>query len=175
MADARLPTLLRMTASADAVTYFSPWLKASLQLDRPTMSFLCLDASGHRRLQRNLLKAPRGADLGAAGWGDAASSADASFTVSRQGNMVRYQGIRLGDFETVDLTFTVHPKGLSAAVDRSVPRGYLAAEASPLRMLFDARHSAQPDGPAGSARGAGLPGSVALPGLWIIARAGHRR
>ena len=43
--------------------------------------------------------------------------------------MVRYEGIRLGDLETVGLTFTVHAKGLSVAVDRRVPQGYLAREA----------------------------------------------
>jgi hypothetical protein len=138
MEDAPLPEGLAVETTADSVTYQSRWLKVSFPLDRPGITFLSLDATGSGRLAKNLLKAPQGADMIAAGWDEQASSADSSFTISRAGNVVRYAGIRMGDMETDDLAFTVESKGLRVSIVRHIPAGYIATEVSPLRMLFDA-------------------------------------
>ncbi len=166
MVDAPLPMFLRREVTAEAVVYSSPWLRVGFRLDRPGLSFLCLDAAGSGRLQRNLLKPPAPATAGAAtadavamGWdGAGQTSAPASFTVSRTGNVIRYQGVRLGDLETVTLTFTVRPKGLTVVVEREVPQSYLLAEESPLRLTFDA--GVTPPSPLGRLR---RPGELAFP------------
>jgi hypothetical protein len=134
-----MPAHLQSEVAADAITFTSPWLKISFALNRPAVVFLSLDASGQGHHSRNLLKAPQGIDLLASGWEGQATSADASFTVSRVGNKVVYSGIRLGDLETVDLAFTANPRTLHIALDRTVPREYMKAASSPLRMLFDGR------------------------------------
>ncbi|MGA2656693.1 MAG: hypothetical protein ABSH34_04140 [Verrucomicrobiota bacterium] len=136
--DGPLPPNLEAVVEQDQLTFTSPWLKVAFALDRPTLRFLSLDASGNGKHVKNLLKTPRGADLVAAGWSEPAASPEASFLVSRSSNMVRYAGVRLGDWETMDLTWTVLAKGLRVAIDRTVPSDYLASAASPLRMLFDA-------------------------------------
>ncbi len=134
-----MPAGLQSEVTADAVTFTSSWLKVSFALNLPAVVFLSLDAGGQSRHGRNFLKAPRGIDLLASGWEGQATSADASFTVSRVGNALRYSGVRLGEFETLELVFTVEPRALHIALDRRVPRDYMKAESSPLRMLFDGR------------------------------------
>ena len=149
----KLPAGLQAETSAGAVTFTSRWLKASFSLQRPGMTFLSLDASGSGRLDRNLLKAPQGADLVFKGWDQEVSAADVSFIVSRSGDTVRYSGIRVGSLETDSLAFTVLPRGMRVVVDRTVPQSYLATEASPLRMLFDA--AVTPASPMGRLRSRG--------------------
>jgi len=138
MVEAPLPPDVTMSTTVDTVTYRSPWLRVGLRLDRPVLSWLAVDATGQGRLERNLLK-PRGGDSAVEGWDEAATSADASFKVSRRGNAVRYEGVTLGDLETVDLTFTVEARAIHIAVERRVPTTYLSgAGSSPLRLLFNA-------------------------------------
>ena len=132
-----LPPGLKAETSGGVVTFTSRWLKVSFSLQRPGMAFLSLDASGSGRLDRNLLKAPRGVDMVAKAWDQYVSAADVPFTVSRSGNTVRYSEIRMGSLETDNLAFTVTPRGIRVVVDRRVPASYLAAEVSPLRMLLD--------------------------------------
>jgi hypothetical protein len=138
MLDAPLPRFLSQKATDASVTYTSPWLKVGFQLDRPGIGFLALDAAGSGRLTRNLIKPDASPVALALGWDGGGTSATAPFTVSRLGNVIRYDGVRLGDLETVDLAFAVRPKGLTVTIDRQVPDGYLVADEAPFRLTFDA-------------------------------------
>jgi hypothetical protein len=120
--------------TAESVTYASRWLKVSFPLHRPGMSFLALDAAGLGRLSRNLLKVPQGIDSVAR---EGPGTIGPVFKISRTDNVFRYTGIRLGSLETEDLVIKVEPQGLRIEIDRTIPRDYETAEASPLRMLFE--------------------------------------
>ncbi len=133
-----LPDGLTVETSGKGITYSSRWMRVGFPLDRPGISFLGLDAGGYGTLDRNLLKGPRGIDLVASGWDEQIASADASFTVSQAGAVVKYAGVRLGSLETDDLTFTVRPTELRVTIDRHIEGGYIATESSPFRALFDA-------------------------------------
>jgi hypothetical protein len=137
MLDGPLPEGLKIEAAEREIAMVLPWLKVSFDLRRPSIRWFSVDGSGRGKHAKNLLKGPQGIDLVAKGWNEEASSADASFVVSRSGNTVRYSGIRLGTLETVDVGYTVEPKGLHVAIDRHVPAEYLTDESSPLRMLWD--------------------------------------
>ena len=56
--ESSLPQGLTVLTTAEEVVYTSPWLKVSLSLRTPTMTFLSVDATGTSRHSRNLLKAP---------------------------------------------------------------------------------------------------------------------
>jgi hypothetical protein len=144
---------LDVTTAPDTVTYSSAWLRATFRLDRPVLSYLALDATGAGHLARNLLKPPRGGDSAADGWDQQANSAGASFTVSRRGNVLRYEGVQLGDLEALSLTFTVEPKAIRIGLDRAVPATYLSRFSSPLRLLFNA--GVTPPSPMGRLAGRG--------------------
>src|ERR1035438_2373501 len=58
--ESSLPQGLTVQTTAEEVIYASPWLKVSLSLRTPTMTFLSVDATGTSRHSRNLLKAPIG-------------------------------------------------------------------------------------------------------------------
>ena len=61
---------------------------------------------------------------------------------------VRYSGIRLGTLETVDVAYTVQPKGLHVAIDRHVPAEYLTdGEFSVADALGLVGHASHSDGP----------------------------
>ncbi len=155
---APLPAGLHEETTLTDIVFTSRWLKVAFPLNHPGISFLCLDQSGSGRLDRNLLKLPRGADMVAKSWKSAFSAGDASFDVVQQGNVVQYTHISLGNLETDDLTFTVEPKGLRITVNRRVPNGFLAVDVSPLRLLFDA--SVTPPGPMGALK---APGDLEFP------------
>lgn len=135
--DGPLPKGLKVEATENQLAFVSPWLKIIFDLNRPSVRRFSLDGAGSGKHTKNLLKGTRGIDAVVRTWNDEILSADASFVVSRSGNTVRYEGIQLGSWETLDLTYTVHPKGLHIAIDRRVPTDYLTEESSPLRMLWD--------------------------------------
>lgn len=136
LADGAPPPDLHVETTADAVTYTSPWLKVAFSLEMPAITFLSVDARGGQQHTRNLLKRPAGLIL--RGGRDTIRPPDVSFAVTRTGNVIRYTGIRAADAETDDLSFTVEPRGLQVALDRRIAEDYIAIEASPLRMVFDA-------------------------------------
>lgn len=139
-----LPQGLGVQRDSDQVTYTSPWLKVSFLLHHPTMTYLSVDAVGSGRHGRNLLKEPVGA-------GPTASS---SVTASVAGNVVRYADIGLLDRETDALTYTVEPKRIGLVIDRDIAREYDVADATPLRLLFDA--TVTPVSPLGRIDGGNL-------------------
>ncbi len=151
LADEAMPADLQVETTDNAVIYTSPWIKIGFGLDLPAVTFLSLDARGTGQHSRNLLKRPT--DLICEGGRGSITSADASFTVSRSGNTLRYTGIRLGDLETDDLAFTVDPQSIQIALDRHVPADYLVVEASPLRAVFDA--AVTPPSPMGRLKSKG--------------------
>ena len=129
---------LTVETTPRAVTYTSPWLKLSFSRHTPAMTFLSVDATGESRHKQNLLKE-------SIAWGPVVAIATNSSTatdlpceVAVKGNVVRYWNIRLGDFETDSLAFTVEPKALKVKIEREIPQDYEAVIASPLRMMFDA-------------------------------------
>ena len=98
--DGPLPEGLRIEYSENSVAFVSPWLKIAFDLNQPTVRWFSLDGGGNGKHAKNLLKASQGIDVVAKGWNEEASSADASFVVSRSGNTVRVFGNstgRIGD------------------------------------------------------------------------------
>lgn len=129
---------LAIETNATAVTYSSPWLKVSFSLTQPKMLFLSVDSTGENRHQRNLLKEPVGGGSVLSVAGDAGMVGDLDCRVNVTGNGVRYTGVKLGDFETDTLSFTVEPKSIKVEMEREIPKDYEAAISSPLRLLLDA-------------------------------------
>lgn len=134
MIDAPLPKGLSCSQTADGIEFTSRRLKVVFPKTRPGISFLSVDADGTGHLERNFLKGPRGVDVGFSGWDLPSTSADASFVLSRRGNVVRYSGIGVEGAPLEDLTFKVGTDRLQVAIDF---HGSGVAEGSPLRALFD--------------------------------------
>ena len=159
--DGPMPEGLKVQSTPDEVTFVSPWLKISFDLTRPCVRWFSLDGLGGGNHAKNLLKGTAGFDAVANGWNQTASSVGASFAVSRTGSTVRYSGIQLGKLETLDLTYTIQPKGLRINIDRQVPAEYRSMVASsPLRMTWDP--TVTPPSPLGRLK---TPGELAFPVL----------
>jgi hypothetical protein len=139
MVDAPLPEGLTCEQKDGEIRFTSAWMKIAFPLNRPGISYLSLDGLGLGQLDRNFLKAPRGFDFQVTGWDSVVDSSNATFTVSRTGNVVRYSGIGAEGAICQDLTFTVGAKSIQVSVDRPNPR---ALQGSPLRALFDVRAAA---------------------------------
>jgi len=129
---------LEVETNAVAVTYTSPWLKVSFSLHQPTMTFLSVDSMGESRHKRNLLKEPIGCGPTVSTSGEASMARDMDCRVTVTGNGVRYTHIKLGDFETDALSFTVEPKAIKVEIERDIPKAYDATFSSPLRLMLDA-------------------------------------
>lgn len=138
MTESALPQGLTVQTTAEEVIYTSPWLKVSLSLRTPTMTFLSVDATGTSRHSRNLLRAPIGGGPAVSTPLGACTSLEAPCAFSRAGNVVRYADVKLGDWETDSLCFTIEPKAIGLVIDRDIPRDYDASQASSLRVVFDA-------------------------------------
>ena len=129
---------LAVETNAFAVTFASPWLKTSFSLRQPLMIFLSVDSTGENRHSQNLLKEPISCGPALSVSGDSAPVTDLACQVAMTGNGVRYTNIKLGDFETDSLCFTVEPKTIRIEIEREIPKEYEASTSSPLRMMFDA-------------------------------------
>ena len=145
---------LIIQTSAEEVTYTSPWLKVSLSLRSPTMTFLSVDATGTSRHPRNLLKAPIGGGPEVSTPLGTCTSLEAPCAISRTGNVVRYTDIKLGSWETDSLRFTIEDKSIGIVIERNIPQDYGAVQASPLRVMFDA--TITPVSPLGQLQGGEL-------------------
>src|ERR1039458_6409005 len=105
--ESSLPQGLTVLTTAEEVVYTSPWLKVSLSLRPPTMTFLSVDATGTSRHSRNLLKAPLSGGPAVSTPLGACTSLEARCAFSRTGNVVRYAGVKLGQWETESLCFQI--------------------------------------------------------------------
>jgi len=129
---------LTIETTAEAVTYTSPWLKLSFSLQKPLMTFLSVDSIGESRHRQNLLKEPIGCGPAVSVSGDSCTITNLVCQVAVKGNVVRYSNIRLGDFETDSLCYTVDPRAIKVEIERAIPRDYDAWNCSPFRLMFDA-------------------------------------
>lgn len=137
-ASSALPAGLTVQTNVEDVIYTSPWLKVAFSSRIPTMTFLSVDATGTVRHSRNLLKAPIGGGPAVSTPTGACVSLETPCVFTRSGNVVRYAGVKLGQWETDSYCFTIKPKQIDMVIDRDVPQDYQASLASPLRVVFDA-------------------------------------
>jgi hypothetical protein len=137
-APSALPQGLTVQTNAEEVVYTSPWLKVAFSSRTPTMTFLSVDATGTSRHSRNLLEASIGGGPSVTTPTGVCSLLETPCVFSRTGNVVRYAGVKLGQWETDSYRYTIKPKEIDMVIDRDVPQDYDASQASPLRVMFDA-------------------------------------
>jgi hypothetical protein len=133
-----LPRGITIQTNTEEVIYASPWLKVAFSSRTPALTFLSVDATGTGRHSRNLLKAPIGGGPAVSTATGACALLETPCAFSRAGNVVRYAGVKLGQWETDSYCFTIEPKTIGLVIERDVPQDYDVSQASPLRMVFDA-------------------------------------